>query len=490
MGVNYKMRRALTWLLIAAIGQTAVYGFDTGSHFDLTGMVLTENGFDKNAIKVVQVENWLTDYYSSSPTISPSKREELEKLHFDNLFNSEQVKGYWTWLLSNIERETRAAARSDDPAAALVILGIGLHAVQDFYTHSNWVETHPRPPGGAFRTETFFPLANIPIAAPDIFTGKYPSDRTTGPGTGPVPKNSAIHGDYFSGMNHDSPVRPHWDEAYVFAYAASHQLTASMAKWADLARPGFWQTVKRYAVADDQLKKLDLDVIALRNMSMWINGKGADGHWKGNKSGSPAFFTSYSGKWIGSETSIFAKWMREGAVSKALAANLYSDKAPPAVPDLARFSLRHRAIVVRTTLISEVTDPGVVGSTLRKIGGRDLYSRTVIGTNEFWGRTIQSSREAAEPWCEIYFSDETEVPVKISVWDEDNIDAAKDTEMDINKTAGKLALDLSFSVVNGRIEGDISGIFNSPLVAFTSTGEKPDKNRARISAFITQVPLK
>ena len=39
--------------------------FDTGPHFDLTSAVLSERGFGETAIKIAQVENWLTDYYYS-----------------------------------------------------------------------------------------------------------------------------------------------------------------------------------------------------------------------------------------------------------------------------------------------------------------------------------------------------------------------------------------------------------------------------------------
>ena len=55
------------------------YAFDTGPHFDLTGSVLTERGFGETAIKIAQVENWLTDYYSASPTSRGGARDDLEK---------------------------------------------------------------------------------------------------------------------------------------------------------------------------------------------------------------------------------------------------------------------------------------------------------------------------------------------------------------------------------------------------------------------------
>ena len=44
----------------------------------------------------------------------------------------------------------REARDENDPAKLLTVLGVSLHQVQDFYTHTNWMEPgrHPRR-GGA-----------------------------------------------------------------------------------------------------------------------------------------------------------------------------------------------------------------------------------------------------------------------------------------------------------------------------------------------------
>ncbi len=487
------VRKVIAYLLINTVLCGIALAFDTGSHFDLTQAVLSERGFGDDAIKITQVENWLTDYYSSSPTIPKSKREELEKLHFDNLFTTGQVINYWSRLINNVKTETQNAAHNNDPLASLTVLGIALHAVQDFYTHSNWVETHPRPADGPYRTDTYSQLVNskTPIGL-TLFTGKYPTDRTSGPGPDPIPANVPIHGDYETGLNHDSLVRPRWDEAYVFAYVASHELVEAIANWADETRPGFWQTVKSYAVDTNARKKLNYDVSALRNMSMWINGKGADGHWKGNKSGSKRFFSAFSTKWIGSDSSVFVKQMRDGTTSGALSANLYSKATPPPMPDLPKFSLRRRAIVVRATQIKQLSDFGNLRSAIGKLAAPDYYARIRIGMQEFWSRTVQGSSEFIDPWQEIYFvaMDDLNVPIRISVWDEDNIDSAKDQPTDINPVTGKSTLDLIFNTASGQISGDLTGKFNSPETVFTSSGEKPDKKRSAITAYVTQYPLK
>ncbi|MBV9217460.1 MAG: hypothetical protein JO053_14935 [Acidobacteria bacterium] len=488
------LRAGAAYLLMIAVQCGIAVGFDTGPHFDLTQAVLSERGFGDDAIKITQVENWLTDYYSSSPTIAGSKRDELEKLHFDNLFTTDQVINYWSQLINNVRTETQNAARQDDPLAALTVLGIALHAVQDFYSHSNWVETHPRPSDGTYRTDTYAQYANskTTLKSLTLFTGKYPTDRTYGPGPDRIPANVQIHGDYESGLNHDSLVRPRWDQAYVFAYAASHEIVEAIAKWADETRPGFWKSVISYAVDTNLRKKLDYDVSALRNMSMWINGKGADGHWKGNKSGSKRFFSAFSTKWIGSDSSVFVRQMRDGTASRTLSSNLYSGALPPPMPDLPRFSLQRRAILVRTLKIKQQSDSGNLRSEIGKLAAPDYYARTRIGSQEFCSRTIQGSSESIDPWQEIYFAalDDVNVPIRISVWDEDDIDSAKDQATDINPVIGKNTLDLIFNTATGQISGDLSGNFNSPETAFTSSGEKPDKKRAAITAYVTQYPLK
>jgi len=86
-----KVSQWLTALLFSSLFAGFASGFDTGPHADLTRAVLAEHGFSEDGIKAVQLENWLTDYYSSSPTISRSQRADFEKLHFDNLFSTREI---------------------------------------------------------------------------------------------------------------------------------------------------------------------------------------------------------------------------------------------------------------------------------------------------------------------------------------------------------------------------------------------------------------
>src|SRR5262249_23096896 len=159
----------------------------------------------------------------------------LEKLHFDCLFKTEDIDRYWKNLATNtkdaVQNVVRRLNTIEDDAARraeitrfLMLLGISLHAVQDFYTHSNWVETHTKTQSPNYETSTWWT---------DLADGRVKPDRDgkkfyTGWYKNALYKNKpgdalAEHGGYDDdGLNHDSYSREpkrHWDQAYVFAYA-------------------------------------------------------------------------------------------------------------------------------------------------------------------------------------------------------------------------------------------------------------------------------
>ena len=490
LNVLSRFTSALALVLLLVVQSIS---FGTGSHYDLTRAVLTEHEFGDVSIRIIQVENWLTDYYSNSPTYDDKKRAVLEKLHFDNLFNEQEVRAYWAVLLHNLRFQTEKAARNSDKMAMLVTLGIGLHAVQDFYAHSNWAELHPRAKNGGFRSETFWAAMNSrnPIAFEGLHTGKFPEARTEGPGLGLVPMAAEIHGGYYSGLNKDSPQRRYWDEAYVFAYAASHELVNAMENWAESINPGFWESVAEYAISVVDEKKLSADILAARNISMWLEGKGQDGTWKGDNSGSTRFFAAFSSKWVTADSSDFVRTIRDGHIQDEIASDLYSRSVMSRLPEVAAFMLPRTAVLIRITRVAESKKGNWLQRRLEDTGGSDFYSRINAGGQDFWGRTIQRTRDATDPWYEIFIADQSaeEIPVSISVWDEDHIDLSKDERIDINPKAGVLDLIMMFKVSDGSLSGDVNGIFRSHAATFSSEGQKPEKSRAYIEGFITSRPV-
>src|SRR5262245_10306771 len=124
-------------LFVAAAGLIApgraswLRAFDTGHHHDLTASAMKSLGFNATAIKTAQLENWLVDYYSSQPLAG--LEEDLKKLHFDNLEDSARVSVYWKRFKVNAKAAFEKAAADGDALRIVALLGMSLHAVQDFY---------------------------------------------------------------------------------------------------------------------------------------------------------------------------------------------------------------------------------------------------------------------------------------------------------------------------------------------------------------------
>jgi hypothetical protein len=94
----------LTSMIALCITGGSAHAFDTGHHADLTREALAEVGMSNTAIQICQVENWLVDYYSVSPTSSDGIVREVAKLHADNLFSEQAVTNYWDRYAVNAKK--------------------------------------------------------------------------------------------------------------------------------------------------------------------------------------------------------------------------------------------------------------------------------------------------------------------------------------------------------------------------------------------------
>lgn len=83
-------------------------------------------------------------------------RSELVKLHFDDLASTVQIRRMWQRYLGGTVAALVWAAEHDDVDAARNAIGCGLHAMQDFYSHSTWVDAAGR------RALTWFEAATPP----------------------------------------------------------------------------------------------------------------------------------------------------------------------------------------------------------------------------------------------------------------------------------------------------------------------------------------
>lgn len=459
-----------------------VLAFDTGHHYDLTMEVLRKEGFSDTPIKIAQVENWLVDYFSSSPTSQITS--EVEKLHCDNLFSTFQIRNYWNQLTLNTKNAVQQASRDNDALKLLSVLGISLHTVQDFYTHSNWVETHP-PQGNSYRIDTWFDSGPVE----NLYTGSYPNLR---------PGATQLHGEYTSGINHDSYVRPRWDQAYVFTYAASRQWVNAVRSWVNEVNPGFWQSVRAFAVSDAERSALDFDLEATYRISEWIAILGADGHWKGNGSGSNPDFVPFAANWAASSDSQFVKEFKKRGIHRLLSQNLSGDSSPippvpptTTLPTVPHINLDEIVIIVRTLQVGEKNDVGFFEQKIDPFGKADFYAKVTVNDQPFT-EAMQLDRANVSPAWRIFKfipASASSTVVHYELWDEDGGVRGDDDHCDINPMVGKKDLDFTFSVENHTLAGDISGIHVRETNAVQSDGRKPDKDRAVVQLYVTEQPL-
>ncbi|HST83990.1 MAG TPA: hypothetical protein VLL08_19810 [Kineosporiaceae bacterium] len=97
-------------------------------------------------------------------------RPALANLHFDNLADGTEVAEIWHRVTGGLVVGIEWAAQHGDARAARQAIGVGLHAIQDFYSHSTWINDPAR------RERTWLEQGGAG-AGPDLSTGGF------GPGT-------------------------------------------------------------------------------------------------------------------------------------------------------------------------------------------------------------------------------------------------------------------------------------------------------------------
>jgi hypothetical protein len=98
---------------------------------------------------------------------------DLVNLHFDDTTSTRQIQLLWDRYLGGIVAGLLWAAERNDVGAARNVVGAGLHALQDFYSHSNWVDDPNRrgtiwPKAGPQAGAT-----SDPRDAMHLYTGAY-----------------------------------------------------------------------------------------------------------------------------------------------------------------------------------------------------------------------------------------------------------------------------------------------------------------------------
>jgi hypothetical protein len=180
---------------------TSLLGFDTKWHADATRAAMDQNGFSADARLLCQFENYLTDYFSTDLGAEANARlppnvprlnsfgmqgiqlEDLARLHFDALTSHAQVESQWKTLEANTQAALVKWAAEPSvkdgyrPVVLMTIVGASLHAVQDFYSHSNWLRKATSVGGVA---PIWFDVPEAARAKLDIKSGWYPDGTKPG----------------------------------------------------------------------------------------------------------------------------------------------------------------------------------------------------------------------------------------------------------------------------------------------------------------------
>jgi hypothetical protein len=197
---DMNIRRSLVLAAAMCGVVSGAFAFDTRWHADATRMAMDQNGFSADARLLCQFENYLTDYFSGTDMESLYARLPVEmpkggrtglrdmdmtdfaRLHFDALTTEAQVEQQWRTLEANTTAALIKWAAEPSvkpgyrPVVLMTVLGASLHAVQDFYSHSNWLRQVT--PGGP--APIWFEVPETDRVKLGIKTGWYPDGNTPG----------------------------------------------------------------------------------------------------------------------------------------------------------------------------------------------------------------------------------------------------------------------------------------------------------------------
>lgn len=160
-------RRVLAPVALAALLASPAAGFDSYWHSRCTQKAGESAGFSEDAWKITQLGNFSPDLFGPVAEYASKGLGDVELralntyqqnnqqvrdaaiyLHFDNLNGELQNNADFDYLFSRLLKSTQGLLRDFGKLKAdqrtrkvltLVTLGASLHAVQDFYSHSDWV---------------------------------------------------------------------------------------------------------------------------------------------------------------------------------------------------------------------------------------------------------------------------------------------------------------------------------------------------------------
>lgn len=172
------------------------FAFDTWWHAECTRKAMVANGFSNDARLATQVSNYLTDFLAvvnmGNDKLDEFKIKSLrfrsdasyDNMHFDAIYTTADIQKNWDRIYNN----TKAALIKFSDSAKVEkgfrnivlfnIIGASLHIVQDFYSHSNWVNTFAGYK--IFPIPTWFEKDSAYKASLSFYTGVYPDGAAKG----------------------------------------------------------------------------------------------------------------------------------------------------------------------------------------------------------------------------------------------------------------------------------------------------------------------
>lgn len=277
------MRRSLAPLCsilacaIFLIAPGSASAFDTGPHADITVDAMLDEGFGQTAAGVGRIDNWFVDMYGNasdypysghadwykvllggavlnSEDWSQAVVDSAYKSHFDSSVPASNttagIEYEWQRIRTNVFNMVQTAKQHKNPIELLTVIGMSLHTLQDFYSHTNWSE----PLGsGVFDapgwdthneglTPTFWDVMPAVRTAVHLYAG----------GATDIPRK---HGywkeDPAKSMAKDDPGRPNFDNAYMASTFASRQWIQAIRGW--LGDPALWAAAQNWSQYKSQM---------------------------------------------------------------------------------------------------------------------------------------------------------------------------------------------------------------------------------------------
>lgn len=257
-------------LVASALAARPAEAFSTGGHFTATERGLKRAGFRPAAIRAAQAANYYVDHMVNTKDVQFSSSSDDQKaknialfFHFDSLWNAARVDREFAWMDRASKAMVLQAKSRRDPQAVLNVLGITLHAIQDFYSHSVFADVDWL----SWRGTRIVTMDDLPrdLWESPLLQGRWAIGSDTkgllsghsGSFYGAPPATAQYaqfpgHGDAYDeclggqsqkacGLNHDGARRRNGLVAIMMAAEATYDVAKRFETW--IADPAFWSSV-------------------------------------------------------------------------------------------------------------------------------------------------------------------------------------------------------------------------------------------------------